>query len=416
MLNRENIHPSESDSAKSIILNLEILKKRYLLTLKQYDQEQKNYFLYLTKFTPGNIITNGNFVNPALSTNSYTYFTGANQVPGWIFNNGAIINQSTAWGYPLPYPNGNQAVSIQKESSISQNINLSPGTYQLSFKSCGRNCCDNSKESNTIKVTLNGNIIYTIKPTNNVWTSYATSFTVDKSQTTSSTITFSGTWTSSDRSSAIQNIQITNIGLKTVPGSVFLGESPINIVRVDNLQSCIASCSDLSPKCSGATYNKGNNMCALSSGKGSFVASPVLDNTAIVSENLYYLNILQELNDQLLSLNNQMKNLIAEGLPVYDESIKENAFSSTTLKSYYQRLELERQKINKMIKEYENLDSEQQNTGILSNNSYFMFYLLLLFCLFLIFLFIYYFLYMTSASTSTSTSSSTTSSLLPNIS
>jgi hypothetical protein len=133
MENPQNIHQSESDSANSIILNLEILKKRYLLTLNQYDQEQKNYFLYLSQFPPGNIITNGNFSNPALSTNSYTFFTGASQVPGWIFNNGAIINQSTAWGYPLPYPNGNQAVSIQNGSSITQNINLSPGTYKLSF-------------------------------------------------------------------------------------------------------------------------------------------------------------------------------------------------------------------------------------------------------------------------------------------
>jgi hypothetical protein len=176
MENPQNIHQSESDSANSIILNLEILKKRYLLTLNQYDQEQKNYFLYLSQFPPGNIITNGNFSNPALSTNSYTFFTGASQVPGWIFNNGAIINQSTAWGYPLPYPNGNQAVSIQNGSSITQNINLSPGTYKLSFMSCGRNCCDNSRQSNTIQVTLNGNNIYSINPTNNTWTNYSTSY------------------------------------------------------------------------------------------------------------------------------------------------------------------------------------------------------------------------------------------------
>ena len=97
MVNQENKNKSNSDSANSIILNLEILKKRYLLTLKQYDQQQKNYFQYLTNYPAGNIITNGNFLSPSLSTNSYTYFTGENKVPGWIFNNAAIINQSTAW-------------------------------------------------------------------------------------------------------------------------------------------------------------------------------------------------------------------------------------------------------------------------------------------------------------------------------
>jgi ATP-dependent Zn protease len=158
-------------------------------------------------------------------------------------------------------------------------------------------------------------------------------------------------------------------------------------------------------------------MCSLSSGKGSLLFSPTGDNTAIVSDNLYYLNILRQLNDQLLSLNTQMKNLATEGVPIYDESVRENALSSVELNNYYQKLESEREKINAMIKEYENYNSEEENTGVISNNNYFMFFALLLFCLFLIFLFIYLF-FIASSSSSSSSSSSTTSgisSLLPNI-
>jgi hypothetical protein len=415
--NQPNSSDSTSDSAKSIILNLEIIKKRYLLTLKQYDQEQKNYFQYLTKFPPGNLIKNGNFLVPNLTTNSYSYFTGSTQIPDWIFNNGAIINQSTAWGYPLPYPNGNQAVSIQKNSSISQKINLSPGTYQLSFVCCGRNCCDRSTKSNPIQIRLNEKIIYSLNPINDKWTSYSTSFIFESTINSLSTITFAGTWTSSDRSSAIQNIQITNIGFKTVPNSSFLSDKSIIIQQVDNLQTCMASCSSNSKECSGATFNQENNMCSLGSGKGSIVSSPNSNNTAIVSDNLYYLNSLQKLNDQLIFLNNQMKNLIAQGAPIYDDSIKENALSSKTLSNYYQKLELERQKINNMIKEYESLSQEQQTTHFNSNNYYFIFYLLSLFCLFLIFLILFYYYkpgYFSFNSSNSSTSSSSTT-LLPNI-
>jgi len=150
-------------------------------------------------------IINGDFSQPSIEKNTYQYIVSMSSVPGWNFN-AALVNEADVWGYPKPYPNGNQCVSIQNEQSISQTLNLSIGTYILSFIACGRNCCDNTNESNPINITLNETLVYNFQPQVNVWSNYKTNINVTTSG--NNTITFKGTWTSSDRSSAIQGISI----------------------------------------------------------------------------------------------------------------------------------------------------------------------------------------------------------------
>jgi len=395
--------------AESIIMNLEILKKKYQIILNQYNQTQNNYFQYLTQNTPVNLITNGNFEQPSLSNNNFIYITSALNVPGWNFKNAALINNSSDWKYPTPYPNGNQAVSLQFTASISQNINLSPGTYELTFMACGRPCCDDSNISNPIDVQINGTSILKVQPTMNKWTNYSTSFTINDNSnngSTSTTIRFAGTWASSDRSSAIQNISVLVNGnsLKSIPNSSYIGGSPISTKQVDNIESCIASCSALS-NCSGATYNSQQKICSLTSGEGSIIPSGNSGNVAIVSENLYYLNQIKRLNQQLLDLNNQIRTTIHEGRPVYNDTIKELRISSTDLKDNYNRLQNERNRVDKMIKDFEDLESEKKETDIMSSGNYtlFLFYLIIsiIVVLFLIFMF--------WTSTSSSSSNSTNS-------
>jgi hypothetical protein len=157
-------------------------------------------------------IQNGDFSQPQIANNSYKYITtSSTEVPGWWFN-AVIVNNSDAWGFPKPYPNGNQCASIQKTQSISQTIYLKTGVeYKLSFVSCGRNCCDSSGQSNSINVELYTNnttlisTIYNFQPPINKWTSYSTTFTVPTSQNYQ--LFFKGTATT-DRSSAIQNINL----------------------------------------------------------------------------------------------------------------------------------------------------------------------------------------------------------------
>ena len=171
------------------------------------------------------ILVNGDFSQPQLANNSYKRFDNGSDVPGWWFGSAFIANNSSDWFFPLPYPSGNQCLVLQTGSYVSQTVYLKTGiTYTLSWISCGRDCCDGSHESNPINVQLyvaatNGYIstIYNFQPPANVWTNYTTSFTVETSQNTK--IFFSGTWASTDRATAVQNIRLTDGGTTNDTGS-----------------------------------------------------------------------------------------------------------------------------------------------------------------------------------------------------
>ena len=153
-----------------------------------------------------NVIQNGNFSYPSIQANSYQYINSPTQVPGWDFSNGCLLNNSGAWGYPIPYPNGNQCVSIQMTNSISQSFNLPSGLITLTFMACGRNCCDGSGQSNPVNILLNDNVIYTVNVGVDSWTNITTNYTITASG--EYTLTFQGTWNQGDRSTAFQNIQL----------------------------------------------------------------------------------------------------------------------------------------------------------------------------------------------------------------
>ena len=166
--------------------------------------------IVLTNLPSGNSqvsVVNGNFSQPEIGNNSFAYITSETEVPGWNFN-AVLLNNSSAWGYPIPYPNGNQCVSLQSGSSISQTLNLTPGTYTLTFYAVGRDCCDGILV-NPISILLNGTQIYFFQPTIGVWRNFSTTFSVNKNG--ANIITFQGTATD-DQSTAIQNINIVDNG------------------------------------------------------------------------------------------------------------------------------------------------------------------------------------------------------------
>jgi hypothetical protein len=88
--------------------------------------------------------------------------------------------------------------------------------YTITFYSCGRACCSGPNTSNPVNVQLYTTSdtfiqnIYQYTPPVNTWTRYTATFSV---QTTGSyKISFTGTNTSGDRSSAVQNIQLNSTG------------------------------------------------------------------------------------------------------------------------------------------------------------------------------------------------------------
>lgn len=168
-----------------------------------------------------NFLINSTFVEPNIESNSYKYYNG-NQVKGWTFNNGVVINTSKAWGFPTPYPCGTQACSIQKTSSITQIFSVpKAGTYSLVVSFVGR-----SSGSNPLNFILNGKQIESIQnPSTTNWNTkiielYLTNPTNNK-------LDIVGTSTT-DRSTAIQLILTDQIQSK-LPSSMLKPNERLNM-------------------------------------------------------------------------------------------------------------------------------------------------------------------------------------------
>jgi hypothetical protein len=139
-------------------------------------------------------IVNGNFNEPQIPANTYTGYWGSTAVPGWYFN-AMLVNSFINSSYPIPYPNGNQCVSIYYNQYIYQDINLVAGTYTLSFMACGSNIGGAGNPINIVVASTNptptqATQTFNVQPPVNVWTSYSETFNITTSGIFQ--ITFSG--------------------------------------------------------------------------------------------------------------------------------------------------------------------------------------------------------------------------------
>ena len=179
---------------------------------------------------PPTTIINGNFESPQISNNSYQYahhdagdFQNNHKtldVHGWDFN-AVLINNSSAWGYPMPYPTGSQAACIQGTQSFSQSIFFQAGVnYTVSFDACGRPGYSGPQIVHIYTDILTDNImpvkIFAFNPPL-TWTKYSHTFTVSDSKYYQ--LSFKGHTDTGDRSSAIQNIHLSSSGASSDTGS-----------------------------------------------------------------------------------------------------------------------------------------------------------------------------------------------------
>ena len=169
---------------------------------------------FLGSSPPINYIQNGNFDSPQIQSDSYVCYS---QVDHW--NNGAcLINNSSAWWYPIPYPAGNQAISIQKNASISQSVTLlDTGYYILYFYAVNRPYISGSQ--NLLNFYIDGSIIINNMSFTSNWAYYGMYIYVTAG---THTITFTGTVTTIDCSIAIQGISLlSSLQLYNYPSYTF---------------------------------------------------------------------------------------------------------------------------------------------------------------------------------------------------
>ena len=171
--------------------------------------------LQMGSFTPAApAVQNPSFESPNIGSNNYLYYVNqlsAAQKTAFVWtssggagNGGAVVNNSTAWNYTMPYPNGNQAFSLQENCNLSESLYFLPGSYTINWSQASRN-----GQNNPYYFQLNGvNVNSTaFSDTNTAWTTNSASFTISAAGTYA--IGFLGT-TTGDASVGLDNISISS--------------------------------------------------------------------------------------------------------------------------------------------------------------------------------------------------------------
>jgi len=163
---------------------------------------------------PSASLQNGNFDQPQIGNDTFYYISSTSQVPGWSFN-AVLINNSSAWGYPMPYPAGNQAGCIQGTQNFGQWIQINSGSYTLSFYACGRPGYNGANSINVYCIPSGqsynaATAVNNFTPRTTAWQKYSITFNVSTSGNYA--VGFWGTISSGDNSTAIQGIQLSSSG------------------------------------------------------------------------------------------------------------------------------------------------------------------------------------------------------------
>lgn len=155
-------------------------------------------------------ITNASFETPALTANSYLYYSSMSAAQqsafGWVGNGGALIqNNSSVWRF-LPAPDGQQTLTLFGVGAVSQTVYFpTTGLYQLTWRQASR-----AGDVNPTWVQLDGANVYQFSTVNPAWTT--SSHTLAVTTAGNHTVGFAGT-----NSVHLQTVGIDQVSLSFVP-------------------------------------------------------------------------------------------------------------------------------------------------------------------------------------------------------
>ena len=226
------------------------------------------------------------------------------------------------------------------------------------------NTNNNQSQNNTGSVILNLENIST--EYNNVLTQYnqARSNYINYLNTQSESQDASGSTSdasgsNTDASGNSQYIILTN---------TFYGQNALVApTQTNNIASCKNQCSANS-SCTGANFVNGSTCLLMKDVNGELSAKQ--SSNAIVPPEVYYLNTLKQLNQKLLDLNAKLTQQINKGQPIYDKQVQERQKQSEVLDTNYKSLVDERDKIEKQLKEFDDINEAQTNSTLIVDKNY----------------------------------------------
>ena len=180
------------------------------------------------------------------------------------------------------------------------------------------------------------------------------------------------------------NYNINTPSLVDIKGAAFWGSEGLSEGEATDVEQCKAMCSADS-KCSGATFNSDKQYCWIRTGNGSITTGTEND-YAIIPENLKHLKIIQNLSEQLTDINKQILQIMNNGQPLYSEQDMQRKRQTIVLNKNYKRLMDERERVDKVIKKYKDLETSQGQGETFINEKYAKFIIYIIIAIVIIFL------------------------------
>lgn len=164
-----------------------------------------------------------------------------------------------------------------------------------------------------------------------------------------------------------------NQQLVTIQGQAFNGTGSAGQSSATTLQECVASCNS-SKTCTGATFI--SNKCEIRTGDSPLV--PSKNSYAIIPKGKQLLLNMENINQELLSVNKQLLDKIKVSEPLYHDKNSESKTKNQELIQNYKKLLDERKNIEKILNEYETLDNTENETQIKISRNYYSYILLVI--------------------------------------
>jgi hypothetical protein len=169
------------------------------------------------------------------------------------------------------------------------------------------------------------------------------------------------------------NYNINSPILTEIKGQSFWGTNRVSENVSNTLQECSASCSN-TPNCTGATFNSDKKYCWLREGEGTTIPSKTND-YAIVPKSIQLLKIVESLNNEIIVINRKMQKKINEVYGVYGNQVENRLNQNDSLINQYDSLNVERDKINSIISEYQTLEEKQNVMELYITKNYYLFFI-----------------------------------------
>jgi len=185
-------------------------------------------------------------------------------------------------------------------------------------------------------------------------------------------------------SSTQPEYKLNTVPMTNVKSTAFWGASPLSQSTVSTVGECQALCSK-TDGCSGATYNETTSLCSLRKGDGDIMSGSPTD-YSIVPKAQSLLKIVKNINDKLTKLNEKIQKLSKTSETKFDSQSQQLSSSNTDLINQYTNLVGEREKIQKMLNEYQTLDEQHIQGNIHISQNYYSFILLMILVVLVIFL------------------------------